>query len=159
MHSSPTRLLYFSVALVGVVAQGLMAQQQICSRELEMRAINEVSSVRLKNWNAVYRSFKTFQNCDDGGIAEVYSDAIGTLLDDGWKEFDEAYRLTLADGSFQQFVLRHIDTTLLDDQLQAIAENARARCPAGKSPFCNLIEASAVDALKEQSLMVPPQKH
>jgi hypothetical protein len=56
------------------------APQKPCTREEAMQAADDTD--HLDNWNAVYRSFKRFSQCDDGGIAEGYSDDVGKLLAD-----------------------------------------------------------------------------
>ena len=112
-----------------------------CSRIDAMKALDEAD--RLKDWNAVYRSFKRFAACDDGAIAEGYSDTVGRLLDTDWAHLDLLYRLTVADASFKRFVLRHIDPTIPANTLKRIRANATTRCPKKANPICESIDNRA----------------
>jgi hypothetical protein len=53
-------------------------QKKTCSQEEAIQAETEAST--LKDWTAVYISFKRFSHCDDAAISEGYSDAVGRLL-------------------------------------------------------------------------------
>ncbi len=117
------------------------ANQQVCTQDEEKHALNEADS--LKDWNAVYLSFKSFAHCDDGAIAEGYSDTVGRLLASDWQHVSLLYRLTATDSAFKRFVLRHIDETIPDGKLKTIATNAKLHCPPGKTVFCSLIAARA----------------
>lgn len=128
----------FTVASAG---RAEAASHKACTEDEEKHALDEAD--RLKDWNDVYRSFKRYGLCDDGAIAEGYSDTVGRLLATDWQHLNLLYRLTTTDGSFKRFVLRHIDETIPDDELKTIATNAKLRCPSGKKPFCNVIAAKA----------------
>jgi hypothetical protein len=75
------------------LASQLLAEgaQKPCTREEAMQAADDTD--HLDNWNAVYRSFKRFSQCDDGGIAEGYSDDVGKLLADHWDQFPRLVKL------------------------------------------------------------------
>jgi hypothetical protein len=113
--------------------------QKSCTEDEAKRALNE--SDRLKDWNAVYASFKRFAHCDDGAIAEGYSDTVGRLLSKDWANVYVLTRLVTSDETFKRFVLGHLDETLPEDELKQVAHNARARCPSGRTEFCKLISA------------------
>src|SRR5216683_3499923 len=101
----------------------------LCTGEQAKKA--EAEADQLKGWNAVYRSFVRYGHCDDGAIAEGYSDTVGRLLAHDWEHVDEMFRLTSADNTFKRFVLRHTDETIPADELKAIANNAKLHCPSG----------------------------
>jgi len=63
-------------------------------------------------------------------MAEGFSDDVAQLLSKQWTNLDALSRLTAADKRFERFVLRHVDATLSDDELKAIAENSTLRCSA-----------------------------
>jgi hypothetical protein len=136
-------LLAVTVAVLGV-GQANAANQRVCTRDDEKRALDEADS--LKDWNEVYRSFKRFAQCDDGAIAEGYGDTVGRLLVTDWQHVNVLYELTVSDSSFKRFVLRHIDGSLDQDVLKTIAVNARQRCPSGRTAFCTLIAAKVKNA-------------
>jgi len=97
----------------------------------------------LNDWDQVYRSYRRFSQCDDGAIAEGYSDSVSKLLANDWNHFDRLLTLTKTDKPFQQFVLKHINETLSDGVLLTIATNARSNCPRGGQSLCRLIARSA----------------
>src|ERR1700736_5339009 len=69
------------IALLNPTAQLLAkAAHKPCTKQEAMQA--EMSTDHLTDWDAVYQSFKRFSQCDDGGIDEGYSDAVGKLLAD-----------------------------------------------------------------------------
>ncbi|HEV7817019.1 MAG TPA: hypothetical protein VGP06_18215, partial [Janthinobacterium sp.] len=75
------------------------SQNKICTREEAIQAETEASS--LKDWDAVYRSFKRFSHCDDAAIGEGYSDVVGRLLTTDWAHFHAVER------SFSFFLPMH----------------------------------------------------
>ena len=123
-----------------LLAQGA---QKPCTRQEAMQAADDTD--HLDNWNAVYQSFKRFSQCDDGGIAEGYSDDVGKLLADHWDQFPSLVKLATSDRAFQTFVVRHIDETIPADTLKKAAKNAKTRCPASATGLCKLIARAAAD--------------
>jgi hypothetical protein len=117
------------------------SQARVCTKKDAEQALNLPD--RYKDWHAAYRVFKQFGQCDDGAIAEGFSEAIAQLLVHDWPHLNVLVRLTSSDRAFKRFVLRHIDETLGDDELEAIASNARLGCPIGDQAFCRLIEKRA----------------
>jgi hypothetical protein len=80
---------------------------------------------------------------DDGGVSEVISDRVGTLLASQWDTLPELQQLVTHRPEFQQFVSRHIDITLRAEQLVAIEQNAETRCPATSTALCHEIGLAA----------------
>ena len=102
-----------------------------------------------KNWRSLYSLFKRFGGCDDGAIGEGFSEDVAQLLLKQWTHLDTFNRLATADKAFEQFVLRHIDATLSEDELKVIVENSAFRCPAGEKRLCGLVSARASESLDE----------
>ncbi len=50
------------------------AQENKCKKPEEMMV--EVSYKNLNDWHKVYESYKKYRGCDDGYIAEGYSDTV-----------------------------------------------------------------------------------
>ena len=117
------------------------AAQKPCTKEEAIQA--EEDTDHLSNWNAVYQSFKRFSQCDDGAIAEGYSDAVGKLLADNWNQFPDLVKLATSDQRFQTFVVRHVDETVPADALKKTAHNAKSRCPVDAAGLCKLIARAA----------------
>jgi hypothetical protein len=108
-----------------------------CTQAEATQAENEAESLR--DWDQVFRSYKKFSQCDDGAIAEGYSDSVTKLLVGDWKSFDQLLALTNRDEKFKDFVLKHIDESVPADRLARIASNARSRCPASGRHLCSSI--------------------
>jgi hypothetical protein len=130
-----------------VSARGL--SQRACTLDEADRADKDLDL--LNDWDQLYRSYKNFAHCDDGYIAEGYSEGVSKLLANGWTQFGRLFALTNTDKRFRQFVLKHIDATLSGDDLLKIADNARSRCPARARNLCRSINETAAAALKEQA--------
>ena len=99
----------------------------------------------MKSWPAVYRVFKRYRQCDDGGVAEGFSDAIVQLLALHWSRVGELSRLVRKDPLFERFVIQHIDQTADWDQEKAIVIHARDHCPSGMNALCGRLEKAAAD--------------
>jgi hypothetical protein len=105
-----------------------------CTKAEAMEAEKEIDS--LKDWDQVYRSYNQFSQCDDGAIAEGYSELITRLLAEDWKSSKRLLELTNRSRAFGRFVLKHVDETAPADRLENIANNARSECPAGSRDLC-----------------------
>ena len=90
----------------------------------------------LTSWRALHTSFVKYRHCDDGAIAEGYSESVTLLLADHWKSLPDLGRLTEKDKEFEKFVLRHVNETVPRERLERIAKNARQRCPKQLSGLC-----------------------
>lgn len=104
----------------------------------------ETQADTLSSWNSVYRSFRKYHKCDNGGgISEGYSVSVGNLLANHWATVTDLLKITAQNKKFEIFVLSHIDATLPLDQVNRIKANAKNACPAGAKMFCRkVIKAS-----------------
>jgi hypothetical protein len=125
-------------------AHSVAANQEPCTTTEEKQALDEAD--RLKDWDALHGSFTRFAHCDDGAIAEGYSDTVGRLLAHDWKHIGALAKLVASDKKFESFVLRHIDETLPTDMLKTIASNAEKSCPADQAALCGKILRKARSA-------------
>jgi len=112
-----------------------------CSREEAIEAEQEAAS--LASWSALHDSFRRFRACDDGAIAEGYSDSVTTLLDTNWSSLQALANLSSSDPSFLDFVLKHIDLSVPTDRLKRISRQARSECPPGLAELCAKIASTA----------------
>ena len=135
------RLMAVLVVTFGVNAFASGASGKPCTKSEAIQAEKELDA--LSDWDHVYRSYRKFSQCDDGDIAEGYSEAVGNLLGKNWGRLGRLLALTEADKGFQRFVIKHIDETLGDDTLQRISRNARSSCPASAHRLCSLIANAA----------------
>lgn len=112
-----------------------------CSQSEAMKA--EVNAPILKNWNEIYDSFIKYSHCDDGAIAEGYSESVSQVLANHWDQLNKLEKLIKKNKKFGTFVLKHIDETIADDARLKILDNALKRCPAKSKVLCKEISSSA----------------
>jgi hypothetical protein len=124
------------VLIMGSVGLAAAQTQKVCT-EAEIKEAQKEAD-QLKDWDGVYRSFKRYGHCDEGGIAEQYSDSVSRLLARDWKHLDALLRLT-SDQAFEDFVIRHIDETMAEDEADLVVANARLHCPPGAQWLCKAI--------------------
>jgi hypothetical protein len=124
------------VLIAGLVGSAEATTQKVCTETEAKEAQKEAD--QLSDWDSVYRSFKRFAHCDEGGIAEAYSDSVGRLLARDWKHLNAFVRLT-SDQGFEEFVIRHIDETMSEDEAALVINNARLHCPPGAKRLCRSI--------------------
>ena len=137
----PVRCIALRIILAAGMALGFpiagYAQSKACPPAEAMTAETDASS--LKTWQAVFHSYNRYWRCDDGAIAEEYSDSVASLLAEHWDQFAELLTLTKKNPKFQAFVLRHINATMASQQYTAIRQNVRSRCPSDARHLCRLI--------------------
>jgi hypothetical protein len=96
------------------------------------------------NWHALHTDVRNYPNCDDGALAEGFSNDVVFLLTDRWGTVGDLAAEIRHDPPFRAFVLKHIDLTAADQtDFQTIANNARNHCPATAADICRLIELAA----------------
>jgi hypothetical protein len=125
------------MALLLGISGTARAQQRACTASEARRAGSIVGAQR--RWSDIYRSFQEFGHCDDGEIAEGFSEDVCRTLADRWDSVMELQRLASRDRSLKAFVLRHIDWTCDPSALHRLAENAAARCPGKAKAICAAI--------------------
>ncbi|MBZ5659074.1 MAG: hypothetical protein LAO08_01600 [Acidobacteriia bacterium] len=100
-----------------------------------------------KDWDSLYHLFRKFSACDGGAIGEQFSEDVAQLFSKQWGHLDKLSRLAAADKTFEQFVLRHIDTTLDESELLVMVDNSKLHCRAGDRRICGLVHAKAQESL------------
>jgi hypothetical protein len=105
--------------------------------------------ISAQTWSAIHRSIETYPGCDDGVVAEEYSDRIVHLLATRWKSVANLNRLVAADPKFGKFVIGHIDATTDVDELHAIVRRPTHDCPRAAADLCKEIAAAATAAARE----------
>ena len=123
------------------------AQVSGCTVAQAKRADSETDI--LHSWGALYKWYRAFRHCDDGGIAEGISEDVGRILADRWSTLPEFAQLGRQDARFKKFVIRHIDATLIDDDLKQIQKNAITKCPPWLQDICGELGKEANTALAE----------
>ncbi len=111
--------------------------------------IAETDIDHLKTWTDLYASFKRYSACDDGAIAEGYSDFTVQTLAHHWDQLKDLIHLTSSDRQFKNFILTHIDATADAGDIMQVLLNARNHCPTGASGMCSEIEHATVRAAQD----------
>ncbi|MDO8283346.1 MAG: hypothetical protein Q7U10_12125 [Thermodesulfovibrionia bacterium] len=140
-------LLCLAVLIIILISNVMTTYAKDCTPEDAMKA--EDSAYGLKGWKEIYDSFIQFSHCDDGAIAEGFSDSIVTMLAYRWDEVLTLKKLAGADSKFLTFTIRHIDATTSIDDLRQVVDNAISYCPAESTTLCDEIKREANRALKE----------
>jgi len=101
----------------------------------------------LKTWSDLHLWYVRYPQCDDGYFAEGLSDFVVATLAKHWDTLALLKAEIEKDKSFEKFVLKHIDATTDENDLAAIAKNAKAKCPPSLLPLCMKIEKKVQGAL------------
>jgi hypothetical protein len=125
------------------------AQKHACTDVEGRRALDE--AVMLRSWDALYKSYTLYRQCDDGAIGEGYSESVARILVDHWKTLPRLADLARKNAGFRAFVMEHIDATLNMNDVEKIRKNANTKCPTGLQRVCNDLIRQADSALKEDS--------
>jgi hypothetical protein len=136
-----------TVTLFAAVS-GLAAGSHFGCNETAVAAV-EHRLVGAQTWKSIYRSIKTHPECDDGVIAEEYSDRVVHLLATRWKDLTTLNRLVQSDVKFREFVIGHIDATADVRELRTVMRHATHDCPRSLVKLCREIEAAANTAARE----------
>src|SRR3954453_12637619 len=94
-----------------------------CSTAMYKRADASLVSAAV-DWVSLMRHQKTFVSCDDGALAEGYSDAVVTRLAHRWDQFDAFVRLSARNPAFRRWAIQHIDASASTDDLMRVVGNA-----------------------------------
>jgi len=143
----------FLAALAILLAAGILAAparagaQGSCDKKLESQWLNQPEP---KTWEDLYRLFKQFGACDGGAIGDRFSRDVAQLFLKQWNQLDTLGRLAVADKAFEQFVLRHIDKSLDEEELLAISDNSKSHCPTVEKRLCSLARDRAQKGLDAQ---------
>lgn len=132
------RALGLVFGLMGwVVVGSSVVARPLCSASDAYRA--EVQVPVAQDWQALYAAYRRFHPCDDGAIAEGYSDVVVRLLANHWQTMPRFVGLAHKDPAFGDFVLRHLDETMSLEDAEAIKYHVAHQCPAGRRQLCRVI--------------------
>jgi hypothetical protein len=137
--SSLTGITILLLASVLVLPVGAYSEESTCSPSEAQHAGAAVD--QLHSWDALYKWYGVYRQCDDGAIAEGISEAVARGLVDRWETLPRLAQLGKQSPKFQRFVLKHVDQTLDDNDLKKIRTSAATKCPSGLRALCdNLIK-------------------
>lgn len=131
----------FLIVLAWIAAACCMphawAEARTCAKVDVIEA--ETVVARITSWSQLYQLYGRYAHCDDGAIAEGFSESVGLLLAERWQDFLQFEALQKSDSAFRQFVIRHIDETMPAERLTRIAMNAVSHCPQKSFALCREI--------------------
>ena len=152
-HRARGRVTAVAAALIAALGGGALggvrpARAADCTVAEQHRIADDLP--RLKSWETIHAHFKAYlPRCDDGWMAEGYSDVVAKTLARQWATLRELDRLAGRDPAFRAFVLRHVDATVDHADLRTIAASAGRDCPHDLARLCEALAAAAAKALGE----------
>lgn len=108
-----------------------------CTVNLTKEALG--SGLEVQDWHDMYAAYKKYGACDDGALAEEFSDRVVNLLTNHWDKFGELNRLVIQHKSFEDFMIRHLDDLMSPAQFKKIVDNASYNCPTYGKVLCTVI--------------------
>ena len=145
MQRAPRYQMKAAVLCLGLIASLCLSTAQgrtrACAKDEAQKA--EVSAAIATSWQELHRQFGLYGHCDDGAIAEGFSDSVTRLLADRWETVQDVLPMIASDPAFRRFIVRHVDETAPTDRLQKVTRNASERCPRSLKGFCADVRAAA----------------
>ncbi|WP_321778398.1 hypothetical protein [Sulfurimonas sp.] len=129
-----TYILFLSLIFT-MFSLDIFASTKECTKQ-EAIVAEEVIP-KISNWIQFKSYYEQYYHCDDGSIAEGFSEVSANLLIHNWNK--EAQKLLYLNSSLKEFVIYHIDETLLDTQLKNVKSNLINTCPENLNDFCKKI--------------------
>ena len=126
-------LVLFALSLFVSVSKA-SDKARACSSK-QARTAEDVAGTA-RTWGQLQQLYKRFQHCDDGAIAEGFSESASKLFDKKWRDIPDFDGLSKTDPRFKRFVIRHIDETD-PERLSRIEHNAKDLCPRTAEKLCS----------------------
>lgn len=133
--------------VLAVISNLTSAQPTACNPQKDDLAEQALDGVQ--GWHSLYLVFVHYQDCDNGGTAERFSDLVVHLLASQWGKISDLETLTRQHKHFLQFVLHHVNATASSDELKQVAEYASRQCPTHLHSICTRISIHAKSAILE----------
>jgi len=122
------------ISLIILILLPSFAFSQECTKAQAQEAEAEV--VGLITWDQVFEVWQLYKHCDDGAIAEGFSEAISSILSTKWTEKGHLIKLIEHKPQFGKFIIGHIDETVPVDRLANLGHMAKMRCVDATHEFC-----------------------
>jgi hypothetical protein len=117
------------------------AQAHQCSRADAQAAVAVAATLR--SWQSIYAAYERYGPCDDGAIAEGFTDSVVHLLATNWASLSDAQSLIAQNPAFRSFVISHINASADSDEIAKIAVLASTQCPLSATSLCKEILGAA----------------
>ncbi len=128
------------ICLISILAASPV-QACECSRADAQAA--EAIAGTLSSWQSIYSAYERYGRCDDGAIAEGFTDSVVHLLAANWASISEAQRLIAKSPSFRSFVVSHVNASADSDEIAKVSALASTQCPLSTTSFCKDILGAA----------------
>jgi len=139
-------IVYLTLVLILVNAPTCVYAGHLnCTTEEQLVA--EKASETAHDWDSLYHAYRQFENCDDGGTSEGFSDTVMKLLAKNWQSSLRLQILVLRDDGFETFILNHINATADISDIKEIQENAQYHCSAKAEKMCKSIISRTRDVI------------
>ncbi len=102
----------------------------------------------LSSWEKIDQGRRRYGQCDDGSIADGFSEAIARRLVDNWDTLPTLANLIKKDRALQPFVTCHLDETLNSEDLEKIQVLATSSCQPGLKKLCADVKRAAIKGLR-----------
>lgn len=130
-------LLFTIICVVISVNISSADTSMICSKKDAIKA--EELAAKATTWNQLHKLYKRYHQCDDGAIAEGFSESVSIILSQSWGQIKNLLPIIQKDARFETFVLYHLDETLPEERLQLIGNLATNSCPDSARNLCGKI--------------------
>ena len=150
-------LRFLRLILILEIGSGSMrialAAERLCSLKDEEAASDDLTRLSTQSlnslslWRSLHESFQRFAKCDDGFIAEGYSNVVTKGLAQNWSTVAKLERIVRRDAKFKAFVLTHIDATADVTDLMAVRKSATSNCKHCSLSLCKELAQRASAAL------------
>jgi len=131
------KLIFATIGVVISVNISFADTYMTCSKKDAIKA--EELAAKATNWNQLYKLYKRYHQCDDGAIAEGFSESVSIILSQSWGQLKDLLPLIQKDARFETFVLNHLDETLPEERIELIGNLATNSCPDSARNLCDNI--------------------
>ena len=108
------------------------AQDKQCSPAEASAAEKAID--RVVNWDQLYKVYREFGHCDQGPVAEVFTEALMRCLVE-WKKVEVLANWMAQDKDYNAFVVLHLRKATPEDQ-KSVYSRAKMSCPKGLDQWC-----------------------
>ena len=142
---------FWTAVGVGMVTIGfLLAPVPAWARGCTAAQANAAAAAadHLHSWPEVFALYKSYRDCDDGGVAEAQTEAVMRLFADQWDDLAVLARIVREHADFRLYVLRHVDSTADTKDLERARDQSAKHCPPSLHSLCKDIASAAKEALR-----------
>jgi hypothetical protein len=98
----------------------------------------------MDSWQSIASVFKHFSKCDDGHVAEEFSDRVSRFLADHWEHVPDLVALSRTTPGLESFVVKHLDETINLSDARKIEYLAWNSCPQDAEALCRRIKKKLI---------------